>query len=245
MKETIYTIPINEALEKESFCPFCKMYEELEQEAVRYAVGAAMMEPDFRAITNEKGFCRKHMRDLNAESKALALALVFDTHLDNIENIMSSNLKAEKKGIFKKGEDGSEKYLSGLKHVTESCTICARIEHTFLRYMENFVYMLKKEPEFAGKVLKCEGFCMEHFYMLFETAKKELSSADFEKYFVPIAEHQKKRVEKYHKYIKTFVESFDYNNAGKPMDAPKDTLIKTSFLLNGEFKPKAKKLDDI
>ena len=59
MKETIYTIPINDALEKECFCPLCEMYKDLEESEVRYAVGPAMMEPDFRELTNKKGFCKK------------------------------------------------------------------------------------------------------------------------------------------------------------------------------------------
>ncbi len=39
MKETIYTIPINEALEKQCFCPLCEMYKDLERSKVKYAVG--------------------------------------------------------------------------------------------------------------------------------------------------------------------------------------------------------------
>ena len=243
MKETIYTIPINEALEKECFCPLCEMYKDLERSEVKYAVGPAMMEPDFREITNKKGFCKKHIADLNAESKALALALLFDTHLAEIENIMNVDL-SEKKGLFKK-DDGVEKFVSELTDIAESCVICERIESTFERYIDNFIYLFKKESDFTQKILKTNGFCMEHLSMLAKRAKEEFSNSDFKKYFLPLAEHQKKRVKMTHKYIKNFVDSFDYRNAGKPMDAPKDILIQTSKLLNGEFEPKEKKLDNI
>ena len=86
---------------------------------------------------------------------------------------------------------------------------------------------------------------MEHFSVLAAKAKEEFSDSDFKKYFLPIAEHQKKRVALTRKYIKNFVDSFDYRNKDKPMDAPKDILIKTSYLLNGEFEKKEKKLDNI
>ena len=244
MKETIYTIPINDALDKECFCPLCEMYKDLEEAEVRYAVGPAMMEPDFRELTNKKGFCKKHMADLGAESKALALALVFDTHLAELEKIMETDLSA-KKGIFGKGENGFEKLADELKEVKESCVICERIESTFARYIDNFVYLLKKDGDFLNKVLKTEGFCMEHFSMLFKVAAKEMSSSEFKKCFVPVIEHQKLRLKKYHGYIKNFVDSFDYRNKGKEMDAPKDTLVKTGFLLNGEFEPKDKNLKNI
>ena len=243
MKETIYTIPINEALEKDCFCPLCEMYKDLERSEVKYAVGPAMMEPDFREITNKKGFCKKHIADLNAESKALALALLFDTHLAEIEKIMDADL-SKKRGLFKK-DDTAEKFVIELTDIAESCVICERIERTFKRYIDNFVYLLKKDDDFLKKVLNTDGFCMEHFSMLAERAKEEMSDSEFRKYFMPIAEHQKKRVEITHKYIKNFVDSFDYRNVGKPMDAPKDILMQTSKLLNGEFEPKEKKLDNI
>lgn len=244
MKETIYTIPINDALDKECFCPLCEMYKDLEEVEVCYAVGPAMMEPDFRELTNKKGFCKKHIADLNAESKALALALVFDTHLAELEKIMGADL-SEKKGIFAKGASAAGKLADGLKEVKESCVICERIESTFARYIDNFIYLLKKDEDFSNKVLKSEGFCMEHFSMLLTVAAKEMSATEFEKCFVPVVEHQKERLKKYHRYIKNFVDSFDYRNKDKPMEAPKDVLVKTSFLLNGEFKPKDKNLKNI
>ena len=240
MKETIY----NDALDKECFCPLCEMKKDLEESEVRYAVGPAMMEPDFRELTNKKGFCKKHMADLSAESKALALALVFDTHLAELENIMGADLSA-KKGIFAKGENGFEKLAGSLKEVKESGVICERLESTFARYIDNFVYLLKKDGDFLNKVLKTEGFCMEHFSMLLMVAAKEMSAKEFEKCFVPVIEHQKKRLEKYHGYIKNFVDSFDYRNKGKEPDAPKDTLVKTGFLLVGEFEPREKNLKNI
>lgn len=243
MKETIYTIPINEALEKECFCPLCEMYKDLERSEVKYAVGPAMMEPDFRELTNKKGFCKKHIADLNAESKALALALVFDTHLAEIERVMEVDL-CEKKGLCKKNV-AAEKFVIELDNITGSCVICERIEMNFARYIDNFVYLLKKDGDFLEKVLKTNGFCMEHFAMLGKKAKEEFSDSDFRKYFMPITEHQKNRINQTHKHIKNFVDSFDYRNAGKPMDAPKDILLITSNLLNGEFELKEKKLDNI
>ena len=53
MKEKIYTIPLTEAYEEDCECPFCKLEQQLEQEAVEYALGASMMEPDSRVNSNE------------------------------------------------------------------------------------------------------------------------------------------------------------------------------------------------
>ena len=59
-KETIYTIPINEAFEKDTECALCEIEKRLEKEATEYALGPAMMEADHRELSNRTGFCNKH-----------------------------------------------------------------------------------------------------------------------------------------------------------------------------------------
>ncbi len=245
MKETIYTIPINEAFEANGFCPFCHMHKQLEEDAVSYTLGPAMMEVDFRTITNEKGFCKKHVRELGAQSKALPLSLVFDSHLSTIEELMNVDFSSSNDRIFKKKEDKKQSFAFSMKHIASSCAICFRIESTFSHYVKSFFYMLKKEEGFLNKVLQSDGFCMEHFSHLCSVAADMLSDAEYKNLFVPIIELQKKRVKEYHTHIKEFSQSFDYRNIGKKMDFPKDILHKTSTLLNGEFIPATKKLDNI
>ncbi len=240
MKEHIYTIPINEALEQKTFCPFCYIHKKLEKEAVEYTLGPAMMEPDFRVYTNERGFCQKHMRDLQGGRNALSLSLIIDTHLDIVEAVFQDALLSERKSLFKKEKSKKELFVEKLKKLTGSCAVCEKVEKTLSDYIETFVFMLKTEKDFPKKVLESEGFCTEHFVRLAEKACANLSSGDFEKCFVPIIKRQMERVEKYHSDIKTFEESFDYRNAGKPLTVPKDTLLKAGYLLNGEFDTKEK-----
>ena len=65
MTEKIYTIPINEqfdicSADKSEGCPICRLYNDLENNELELILGAAMMEPDTRIKTNEKGFCIEH-----------------------------------------------------------------------------------------------------------------------------------------------------------------------------------------
>ncbi len=239
MKEEIYTIPINEALEQEGFCPFCYLKDKLEQEAVSYTLGPAMMEPEFRVFTNERGFCRRHMQDLQAQHNALSLTLVLETHFDTVKAVMENVLKSEKKSRFgKKVKSRNEIFAENLERISASCAVCDRIEHTFSGYINTFIFMLKKEKDFTQKILASDGFCMEHFTCLAQAASEKMSEVEFEKYFVPIIEHQKRRVEKQHEDLKKFAESFDYRNAGKKLEVPRDTLVKSGYLLNGVFESK-------
>ena len=236
MKEKIYTIPINDAVDKGCFCPLCYLENKLDEEAVDYTLGPAMMEPDFRIITNEKGFCRRHTRDLCGKRDALSLALVFDTHLDALATVMEE--KPEKKSLLRKKKGEGEDFVAKLKQIAESCAICSKVEKAFEQYLHTFAFMLKKEEGFLEKVLSKEGFCMEHFSRLAEVCREEFSQAEFERLFYPLLELQKKRLEKQQGYIEKFEAAFDYRNAGKKLDAPKDTLHLAGMFLNGVFDTK-------
>lgn len=232
MREKIYTIPINEALDEECSCPFCFLQKKLETEAIEYTLGPAMMEPDFRIITNEKGFCNTHIKKLIEKRNALSLALILDTHLGELNSLFKLN--SNEKALFKK-KNANELFISALSKVTGECAVCSRVNHTLERYFYTFVFMLKKEKGFLEKVLEKNGFCFEHFAKLTEFAFAELSDKEIEKYFTPIIELQKNKITEYHEYIKKFADSFDYRNAGKKLDIPQNILKKTAELLNGDF----------
>ncbi len=238
MKEQIYTIPINEALDKGDGCPFCKIYNRLEKEAIEYTLGPAMMDPSFRMITNDKGFCKRHIRDLHGHRQALSLSLVLDTHMAEVMSMLEKSSKPQKKSLFKKTGQSPEEFVLKLRRTALSCAVCSRIDNTFTRYFETFVFMLKTENGFLDKVLSKNGFCVNHFSRLAQAAVSGLSDKEYEKYFIPLVVHQKEKMEKIHADIKKFSDSFDYRNVGKPTNVPKDILLRACVLMNGEFEPK-------
>ena len=137
MKEQIYTIPVNEVYDTDCECPLCELEKKLEKETLDYALGAAMMEPEFRMESNEKGFCNHHCSMLFGMSNKLALSLVLDTHLEEIRKKLdtlkksASALKNQKGGLFKKTGSAdfskalSEKLdgISAVLCVTKSITL--------------------------------------------------------------------------------------------------------------------------
>ena len=63
--EQIYTIPVNEAFEKvqeEGFCtcPFCLMYNRLDDNELDLILGASMMEPDVRQKNSHQQIRSSH-----------------------------------------------------------------------------------------------------------------------------------------------------------------------------------------
>ena len=87
MKEQIDTIPVNEAYEADDECPFCWLERQAEQRSIRYALGpgASYMEPDVRAVTDRKGFCRQHFKKLFDYGNSLGNALVMQTYFVGLQ----------------------------------------------------------------------------------------------------------------------------------------------------------------
>ena len=71
MRYDITNIPVTEVFEEGDGCPICRLRNTLEERAVEYITGAAMMEPDIRIETNKKGFCLTHYRQILGQRNRL------------------------------------------------------------------------------------------------------------------------------------------------------------------------------
>ena len=228
MKEKIYTIPITESYEQDSECPFCFIEKTLENDAVEYALGAAMMEPDYRVISNDKGYCNKHFSMMLSHPNKLSLALVLETHIaeltKKLENINPAP-ETKKKGIFSKQETPS---CEEIKELSGSCVICDKIEETLKRYTEVFFYMWEKDDAFKEKVLSSKGFCMKHYARLAEAAYSNLKHP--EEFTLPVHKLQLENLKRIYDDVHKFTLKFDYRNKdmewGTAQDAPKRSTEK-------------------
>ena len=231
MKEKIYTIPLSEAYENPSECPFCMLEEKLETEAVEHALGAAMMEPDFRIVSNDKGYCRRHFKMMLSQQEALSLALVLDTHLnETIKKIKDASKEVPAKKIFKKGAE--DKLLSTIDSINTSCVICEKLEGTLDKFAEVFWYLYKTEGDFKEKVLKSQGFCLHHFYQIMSKIDSELSGKTKEQARNEICELEISNLERINEEVNWFTKKFDYRFTNEPgknaKDSPQRAILKLS-----------------
>ena len=141
MVESIYTIPLTDAMDEDTPCMFCYLEEKLEQEQIEYALGAAMMEPDFRILSNEKGYCRHHAKMMVNAQKALPLALVNDTRCEEVLKKLKSLDTSKKGGLFKKGQSFCDDFCHMSDALASTCFICERIEKTMEKFTNTFWYL--------------------------------------------------------------------------------------------------------
>jgi len=238
MKEKIYTIPVNEAYEADCECPLCFLESKLESDAVDYALGAAMMEPDYRMESNEKGYCRHHFSMMFAKPNKLSLALVLDTHLEEICKKIKKHEKEieslQKTGLFsKKNHDAAENLEKTLHTQTQSCIICDRINHTMERYLDVLLYLFENDENFRKCFEASKGLCLPHFEALIRVSKKSMGTTKRNEFLQVLYRLQEKELARIQEDIHRFTLKFDYRNQNMEWGTAKDAPVRSIEKITG------------
>ena len=235
MKEKIYTIPVNEAYDKDCECPLCELERKLEEEGIQYALGAAMMEPDYRIESNAKGYCRRHFSMMFAAPNKLPLALILDTHLNELRSKLkkleksTKSLETEHAGLFKKNSAGkaSEEISEMLEKTEKSCMICEKMEHTMVRYIDVLLYMWANDDAFKEKFDKSKGVCLRHFKMLAENCTKSIKGDKAGQFLAALIKKENAELDRIQEDIHKFTLKFDYRNKDMEWGTAKDAPVRT------------------
>ena len=235
MAEQLYTIPINESFEEYDGCPMCRLREKLENQSLSYIMGAAMMEPDIRIVTNRLGFCRSHYHRMLGMGNRLSLALMLESHLQYLwENTREPDgKKPGKLGKIKKydGESPAGEMLERAKN----CYVCARVADFEKKYVSNVTYIYKKDPDFPEKLRKQPYFCLEHAALLLEAGQKELPEEKYLALQRDLLTIVRRQLETLKTDVTAFCRSFDHENAGKPLtDSQRYAVERSVAFLSGE-----------
>ena len=158
--EQIYTIPVNEEFERTAAaetaeCPFCRLYNRLENQDLDTILGGAMMEPAIREMTNRAGFCDVHFKRLLGHGKRLPLALVLESHLQQVLD------SAPTAGLLP-GAAGTAA-IKKLGDVADSCYLCGRIRSNFDRMVETAALLWEQDETFREKCRRQKGYCLPHY----------------------------------------------------------------------------------
>lgn len=250
MKEKIYTIPVNEAYDKDCECPLCELEKKLEYDAVKYALGPAMMEPDFRVDSNEKGYCNRHFSLMFGATNKLPLALVLQTHLGELRKKISGFEKAanalekDKGGLFKKSsaDKAAESISEMLAKTEKSCMICEKVEHTMERYVDVVLYLWATEDDFKTKFDKSKGVCLKHFKQLAEMAPKSIKN-NAGPFMAALIKKEIKELERLQGELDKFILKFDYRYLDMELGSAVDSSIRTIEKISGYIEPYDEKED--
>lgn len=221
MKERIYTIPLTEAIEEGGGCILCTIEKNLEEDALRYFTGAAVMEPGVRIMTNEKGFCAHHYKKMLERDNKLSPALMLQTRSADVSKLLETD---GKKKLFG-GKSRRAAVSEALKGAFSSCAVCERVSCRLSDCAENFSYLLSSESDFAEKYYGSGGMCMRHFVMCLESMEDSAAERfiDFQIKCLKADSEDNDR----------FILKFDYRNSDMPWGNAKDAPKRLSERLRG------------
>ena len=224
MKERIYTIPITDALNEGCGCILCTIEKKLEEDAVTYFLGPSLMEPDSREDTNKNGFCRRHIHMLSCGKNTLGLALMLQTH---IEELSKKYALKEKKGMFSKKSD-IKSTVDELNSTLKSCSLCNKLDSQMEIAAQNLVYLIDHEKDFAQKFFEDGSLCAEHFLLALSVCEKELGGKHGENVAKKLCAFQAEALNELKNDLHEFTNSFDYRNSGqKPSQKATDSVPTT------------------
>lgn len=206
MRESILTIPINEIFEPKCGCPICFMRDMLEDRAVEYIMGSAMMEPDVRIETNKQGFCKTHFDKMLAQKNRLSLALLLQSHLQELDkNIFT------KKSIFE-GLNAKQKKVTA---VNKDCFVCSKIEWGMSRLVQTVLDMYSQSREFRDLFEQQEMLCVNHYDMLASLSEGKMDKKYRRQFVKSCEELVKKGLKGLIDDVTHYCNMYDYRNTGK------------------------------
>ncbi|MDR1669577.1 MAG: DUF6062 family protein [Oscillospiraceae bacterium] len=210
MKETIYSIPINESFEiTDGQCPVCRLHRRLTEDTLEYVLGAAMMEPDVRQRTNALGFCPEHLAALMQKQKRLPLALLLETHF--------KALTESEKRLF----DAS------------TCYVCDRVGGFLKAYYGNILYLWRGEESFRRKWNAQTFLCRPHTAALAAAARDELSKKEAPAFLASLREKSIASLSRMTESLEIFIRSFDHRFAGEDLGEHKQAVQNAAAFLCG------------
>lgn len=235
--EQIYTIPVNEAFEASRDnpalgCPLCALYRKLEEDELDIILGASMMEPDIRIITNKTGFCKTHYDMMFVRKNRLGMALTLESHMLELQKEIKNPL------IGKPGERPAER----ISKLEDSCYVCGRIESNFSRMTETVVYLWETDAGFREKFAAQPYFCLPHYRRMLETAQKKMNKKTVPAFAKQAAAIVESYFEELTDDVSWFCKKFDYRYNDEPWYNSKDAVERAMrFLRSDLHRPPEKK----
>lgn len=243
MKEKLYTIPLNDAVNANEECPFCFIEREVEQDLLDFVLGSgsSYMESDVRELTDQAGFCRMHFKKMFDYGNTLGNGWILKTHYKRMNQEMEKQFvqfTPGKSGFLmrkKKNGDTTNAIADWIREKESSCYICRQFADTYERYLDTFFYLYTKDAEFRKKLLSGKGFCLPHFGDLCEGADSRLSDKEKAEFYPAMFELMKKNMARLQEDVSWLVEKFDYRNKDVDWKDSKDAIQRGMQKLKGGY----------
>ena len=229
--EQIYTIPVNEAFDEigakaELGCPFCLLHKKLQNDEIDIILGASMMEPDIRKMTNVQGFCHSHYSMMQRRKRMLGIGLMLESHLADVEKRVNGPALIGNK---------ARSSVNALGELEESCYVCSRINKNLSMMIATAVYLWESDGAFRKKFEKMPYFCLPHYKRMIDYAEKKTGKRVFRDFYEAAHGIEKTYLTALRGDVSWFCKKFDYRYDEEPWYNAKDAIPRAEKFLSGDL----------
>lgn len=247
MKETIYTIPLNDAFHAQDECPFCFLERQAERHAVEFMLGhsSSYMEDDIRMETDRTGFCRHHYKMMYRYGNHLGSGIMLSTHLKKLNQELKEQMdaftpeKSSLKDRLKKTKLSKNtpetSFGQWIQNTEDNCYICQHFHSNYERYLDTFFYMYKADSDFRTLFEQSKGFCLPHLKDLVEAAEKKLTQKEKQEFFPVLFHLMEENMNRLQEEVTWFCDKHDYLNKDKDWKNSKDSVQRAMQKLGGGY----------
>lgn len=243
MKEQLYMIPLNDAVNADDECPFCHIERQIEQDLLDFVLGSgsSYMESDIREQTDRQGFCRAHFKKMFDYGNTLGNGWILKTHYKKMlaefdkQTAAYTPGKISFKSRFSKDASATNPVSVWVKEKESSCYICNYFKEHYDRYLDTFFYMYQKDVCFRQKIENGKGFCLVHFGDLCEASDKKLPDKERTAFYEMLCGLMHKNLERLSLDVSWLIEKFDYRNKDADWKSSKDAIQRGMQKLKGGY----------
>ncbi len=210
MREDITSIPVSEVFEPKDGCPICRMRDLLEKRVAEYITGAAMMEPDVRIETNRLGFCIDHYRLILKQRNRLGVALMLESHLDELEQQVFKSTPLLGVNGRKQAKNAGERGAT--------CFLCKQVDWAMERMLATVCRLWENEDDFRKLFAEQPQLCLPHFTRLVGTAEACMNKKRVPEFAKVAAELSRRTLSELHGDVSHFCKMFDYRSSSEGAD---------------------------
>jgi hypothetical protein len=235
VKEKLYTIPLNDAVNAGDECPFCFVERAVEQDLLDFVLGpgASYMERDIRDITDREGFCRAHWKKMFDYGNALGNGWILKTHYLRLMGEMKNEFK--KHSATKPSRKNKNTLAEWAQEKEHSCYICRSFAETYERYLDTFFVMYKGDADFRAKIAQSKGFCLKHFGDLCEASDSKLNEKERREFFPLLFTLMEENMERLFGDVSWLIDKFDYRNQDADWKNSRDALQRAMQKIKGGY----------
>lgn len=242
MKEQLYMIPLNDAVNANDECPFCYVERKIEQDLLDFVLGSgsSYMESDIREQTDRQGFCRAHFKKMFDYGNTLGNGWILKTHYKKMIAEFDKQTKSYTPGKlslkdkFRK-DAVTNPVTAWVREKEGSCYICNYYKDHYDRYLDTFFVMYQKDEEFRRKIQTGKGFCLTHFGDLCEAGESKLSDKEKAPFYEMLCKLMHDNLTRLYEDVAWLIEKFDYLNKDADWKNSKDAVQRGMQKLKGGY----------